>query len=122
MYSSDDFAGAVSFFEKAVEEYFPSNEECRALCEGSYDYDGYNYMEYKADLFQAMTGKFIGIPLNGTFIVNEQFLLIQVNLECYNHLALLGVKTFFFCYLLCVAYLYLTLCILHLVVILFLHR
>lgn len=68
MYSSDDFAGAISFFEKAVEEYFPYNEECRALCEGSYDYDGYNYMEYKADLFQAMTGKLIGILFHGISI------------------------------------------------------
>ncbi|KAL2090859.1 hypothetical protein ACEWY4_013122 [Coilia grayii] len=59
LYSSDDFAGAVSFLETAVEEYFPAYEECRALCEGSYDYDGYNYMEYKADLFQAMTDHFL---------------------------------------------------------------
>lgn len=27
------------------------------LCEGAYNYDGYNYMEYSADLFQTITGK-----------------------------------------------------------------
>ncbi|XP_076125189.1 prolyl 3-hydroxylase 1 [Alosa pseudoharengus] len=61
LYSSDNFAGAVSYLEKAVEEFFPAYEECRALCEGSYDYDGYNYMEYKADLFQAMTDHFLQV-------------------------------------------------------------
>lgn len=38
-------------------EYFTSNQECRVLCEGAYNYDGYNYMEYSADLFQTITGK-----------------------------------------------------------------
>ncbi|KPP59953.1 hypothetical protein Z043_122083, partial [Scleropages formosus] len=39
-------------------EYFTADQECRALCEGGYDYDGYNYMDYSADLFQAITGKY----------------------------------------------------------------
>lgn len=33
-----------------------ADAECRALCEGPYDYEGYNYLEYNADLFQAITG------------------------------------------------------------------
>lgn len=33
-----------------------ADTECRALCEGPYDYEGYNYLEYNADLFQAITG------------------------------------------------------------------
>lgn len=33
-----------------------ADAECRALCEGPYDYDGYNYLEYNADLFQAIAG------------------------------------------------------------------
>ncbi|ROI16334.1 Prolyl 3-hydroxylase 1 [Anabarilius grahami] len=55
-YSSEDFAPAIEHFEAAVEEYFTAYEECRVLCEGAFDYDGYNYMEYSADLFQSMTG------------------------------------------------------------------
>lgn len=43
--------------EQAVREYFTADQECRVLCEGSYNYDGYNYMEYSADLFQSITGK-----------------------------------------------------------------
>lgn len=33
-----------------------ADAECRTLCEGPYDYEGYNYLEYNADLFQAITG------------------------------------------------------------------
>lgn len=43
--------------EAALQEYFVADEECRALCEGPYDYDGYNYLDYSADLFQAITGR-----------------------------------------------------------------
>lgn len=56
-YSSDSFGLAIDHFEAAVEEYFSADQECRALCEGAYVYDGYNYMEYSADLFQSMTGE-----------------------------------------------------------------
>lgn len=47
--------------EAALQEYFLADEECRALCEGPYDYDGYNYLEYNADLFQAITDHYIQI-------------------------------------------------------------
>lgn len=40
-----------------MREFFTSNQECRVLCEGAYNYDGYNYMEYSADLFQTITGR-----------------------------------------------------------------
>lgn len=56
-YNDDSFGLAATHFEKALEEYFTSSKECRALCEGRYHFDGYTYMEYNADLFQAMTGE-----------------------------------------------------------------
>lgn len=55
-YSEEQPAAAVLHLEKALQEYFVADTECRALCEGPYDYEGYNYLEYNADLFQAMTG------------------------------------------------------------------
>ncbi|KAG5835467.1 hypothetical protein ANANG_G00244310 [Anguilla anguilla] len=61
LYSADDFAPSVDHFEGAVTEYFSADLECRALCEGAYDYDGYNYLEYSADLFQAMTDHYIQV-------------------------------------------------------------
>uniref|UniRef100_A0A8C4S5Z1 procollagen-proline 3-dioxygenase n=1 Tax=Erpetoichthys calabaricus TaxID=27687 RepID=A0A8C4S5Z1_ERPCA len=54
-YTNDEFLEAIPHLEAAVEEYFSADQECRSLCEGAYDYDGYNYLEYNADLFQAIT-------------------------------------------------------------------
>lgn len=47
--------------EAALQEYFLADEECRVLCEGPYDYDGYNYLEYNADLFQSITGAWLSL-------------------------------------------------------------
>ncbi|KAM7402722.1 hypothetical protein PAMP_017936 [Pampus punctatissimus] len=60
-YSDDSFGLAAEHFEAAVDEYFTANKECRALCEGAYNYDGYNYMEYSADLFQTMTDHYMQV-------------------------------------------------------------
>lgn len=56
-YSDDLFELAAEHIELAAKEYFTADQECRVLCEGSYNYDGYNYMEYSADLFQSITGE-----------------------------------------------------------------
>lgn len=56
LYSEEQPQEAVPHLEAALHEYFVAYEECHALCEGPYDYDGYNYLEYNADLFQAITG------------------------------------------------------------------
>ncbi|KAM9798704.1 prolyl 3-hydroxylase 1 isoform X2 [Syngnathus typhle] len=60
-YSDNYFSLAAKHFEVAVNDYLAANEECRALCEGSYNYDGYNYMEYDADLYQTMTDHYIQV-------------------------------------------------------------
>ncbi|XP_041837682.1 prolyl 3-hydroxylase 1 [Melanotaenia boesemani] len=60
-YSDDSFGLAAQHFEAAVGEYFTADKECRALCEGSYRFDGYNYMEYSADLFQTMTDHYLQV-------------------------------------------------------------
>ncbi|XP_062271803.1 prolyl 3-hydroxylase 1 [Scomber scombrus] len=60
-YSDDSFGLAADHFEVALDEFFIANKECRALCEGAYNYDGYNYMEYSADLFQTMTDHYMQV-------------------------------------------------------------
>ncbi|PKU28088.1 prolyl 3-hydroxylase 1 [Limosa lapponica baueri] len=60
-YSEEQPAAAVLHLEKALEEYFVADAECRALCEGPYDYEGYNYLEYNADLFQAITDHYMQV-------------------------------------------------------------
>ncbi|XP_007110113.1 prolyl 3-hydroxylase 1 [Physeter macrocephalus] len=61
LYSKEQLQEAVPHLERALREYFVADEECRALCEGPYDYDGYNYLEYNADLFQAITDHYIQV-------------------------------------------------------------
>uniref|UniRef100_A0A2K6ETJ2 procollagen-proline 3-dioxygenase n=1 Tax=Propithecus coquereli TaxID=379532 RepID=A0A2K6ETJ2_PROCO len=61
LYSEEEPMEAVPHLETALQEYFVADEECRALCEGPYDYDGYNYLEYNADLFQAITDHYIQV-------------------------------------------------------------
>uniref|UniRef100_A0A1A8QXY9 procollagen-proline 3-dioxygenase n=2 Tax=Nothobranchius rachovii TaxID=451742 RepID=A0A1A8QXY9_9TELE len=60
-YSDESFWLAAEHFEVAVDEYFVADKECRALCEGAYRFDGYNYMEYSADLFQTMTDHYLQV-------------------------------------------------------------
>ncbi|XP_004559938.1 prolyl 3-hydroxylase 1 [Maylandia zebra] len=60
-YSDDSFILAAEHFESAVDEYFIADKECRVLCEGAYNYDGYNYMEYSADLFQSMSDHYLQV-------------------------------------------------------------
>ncbi|XP_053432264.1 prolyl 3-hydroxylase 1 isoform X1 [Nycticebus coucang] len=61
LYSEEQPQEAVPHLEAALREYFVADRECRALCEGPYDYDGYNYLEYNADLFQAITDHYIQV-------------------------------------------------------------
>uniref|UniRef100_A0A2K5U6R7 procollagen-proline 3-dioxygenase n=1 Tax=Macaca fascicularis TaxID=9541 RepID=A0A2K5U6R7_MACFA len=61
LYSEEQPQEAVPHLEAALHEYFVAYEECHALCEGPYDYDGYNYLEYNADLFQAITDHYIQV-------------------------------------------------------------
>lgn len=71
-YTEEQPAAAILHLEKALEEYFVADTECRALCEGPYDYEGYNYLEYNADLFQAITGgshPFCILPLEWSTIL-----------------------------------------------------
>ncbi|XP_075410928.1 prolyl 3-hydroxylase 1 [Tenrec ecaudatus] len=61
LYSEEQPQEAVPHLEAALQEYFVADEECRALCEGPYDYDGYNYLEYNADLFQAIADHYLQV-------------------------------------------------------------
>uniref|UniRef100_A0A8C3T0E7 procollagen-proline 3-dioxygenase n=1 Tax=Chelydra serpentina TaxID=8475 RepID=A0A8C3T0E7_CHESE len=60
-YTEEQPGPAVLHLEKALEEYFVADAECRALCEGPYDYEGYNYLEYSADLVQAITDHYMQV-------------------------------------------------------------
>uniref|UniRef100_A0A8D2J825 procollagen-proline 3-dioxygenase n=1 Tax=Varanus komodoensis TaxID=61221 RepID=A0A8D2J825_VARKO len=53
-YTEEKPQAAILHLEKALEGYWAADTECRALCEGAYDHEGYNFLEYNADLFQAI--------------------------------------------------------------------
>ncbi|XP_040284584.1 prolyl 3-hydroxylase 1 [Bufo bufo] len=60
-YADEEFRSAIAYFEKALEEYLIADHECRSLCEGPYDYEGYNYLDYTADLFQSITDHYVQV-------------------------------------------------------------
>ncbi|XP_063001513.1 prolyl 3-hydroxylase 1 [Elgaria multicarinata webbii] len=53
-YTEEKPQAAILHLEKALEGFWAADTACRALCEGPYDYEGYNYLEYNADLFQVI--------------------------------------------------------------------
>ncbi|XP_041061670.1 prolyl 3-hydroxylase 1 isoform X1 [Carcharodon carcharias] len=61
LYTDEQFEPAIEYLENALVEYFKADMECRALCEGPYNFDGYSYMDYNADLFQAITDHYIQV-------------------------------------------------------------
>ncbi|XP_073512915.1 prolyl 3-hydroxylase 1 [Phyllobates terribilis] len=60
-YTDEESGTAITYFEKALEEYFVADLECRSLCDGPYDYDGYNFLDYSADLFQSITDHYVQV-------------------------------------------------------------
>lgn len=56
-YEVDDFELAIKYFEQALREYFSEDMECRALCEGPQRFEEYEYLGYKAGLYEAIAGK-----------------------------------------------------------------
>ena len=56
-YEADDFELAIKYFEQALREYFNEDMECRALCEGPQRFEEYEYLGYKAGLYEAIAGK-----------------------------------------------------------------
>lgn len=55
-YEADDFELAIKYFEQALREYFNEDTECRALCEGPQRFEEYDYLRYKASLYEAIAG------------------------------------------------------------------
>ncbi|XP_069775217.1 prolyl 3-hydroxylase 1 [Narcine bancroftii] len=61
LYTDEQFKHSIFYLEHALVEFFKADAECRALCEGPYNFDGYNYMEYNADLYQAIADHYIQV-------------------------------------------------------------
>ncbi|XP_023556699.1 prolyl 3-hydroxylase 2 [Octodon degus] len=60
-YEADDFEQAVKHFEKALREYFNEDVECRALCEGPQRFEEYEYLGYKAGLYETIADHYMQV-------------------------------------------------------------
>ncbi|XP_028925675.1 prolyl 3-hydroxylase 2 isoform X4 [Ornithorhynchus anatinus] len=60
-YEAGNFELAIESFEKALKEYFTADMECRALCEGPQRFEEYEYLEYKASLYEAIADHYMQI-------------------------------------------------------------
>ncbi|XP_042202551.1 prolyl 3-hydroxylase 2 [Callorhinchus milii] len=53
-YDTDSYTAAIEGFERALELYWVSESECRALCQGPQRLDGYGYLEYSPHLYEVI--------------------------------------------------------------------
>ncbi|XP_059543358.1 prolyl 3-hydroxylase 2 isoform X1 [Myotis daubentonii] len=60
-YEADDFDQAIKYFEQALREYFNEDTECRALCEGPQRFEEYDYLRYKAGLYEAIADHYVQV-------------------------------------------------------------
>ncbi|XP_032731532.1 prolyl 3-hydroxylase 2 [Lontra canadensis] len=60
-YEADDFELAIKYFEQALREYFSEDTECRALCEGPQRFEEYEYLGYKAGLYEAIADHYMQV-------------------------------------------------------------
>ncbi|CAD7690892.1 unnamed protein product [Nyctereutes procyonoides] len=60
-YEADDFELAIKYFEQALREYFNEDMECRALCEGPQRFEEYEYLGYKAGLYEAIADHYMQV-------------------------------------------------------------
>ncbi|XP_022425327.1 prolyl 3-hydroxylase 2 isoform X1 [Delphinapterus leucas] len=60
-YEADDFELAIKYFEQALREYFNEDTECRALCEGPQRFEEYEYLGYKAGLYEAIADHYVQV-------------------------------------------------------------
>uniref|UniRef100_M3XWG5 procollagen-proline 3-dioxygenase n=1 Tax=Mustela putorius furo TaxID=9669 RepID=M3XWG5_MUSPF len=60
-YEADDFELAIKYFEQALREYYSEDTECRALCEGPQRFEEYEYLGYKAGLYEAIADHYMQV-------------------------------------------------------------
>uniref|UniRef100_A0A5F9C8A0 procollagen-proline 3-dioxygenase n=1 Tax=Oryctolagus cuniculus TaxID=9986 RepID=A0A5F9C8A0_RABIT len=60
-YEADDFEVAIKYFEQALREYFNEDAECRTLCEGPQRFEEYEYLGYKAGLYEAIADHYMQV-------------------------------------------------------------
>ncbi|XP_041419194.1 prolyl 3-hydroxylase 2 isoform X2 [Xenopus laevis] len=60
-YDAEQYKLAIEKFERALKGYFRADIECRALCWGPQKFDEYEYIDYKATLYETIADHYIQI-------------------------------------------------------------
>ncbi|OCT78503.1 prolyl 3-hydroxylase 2 [Xenopus laevis] len=60
-YDADQYMLAIEKFERALKGYYQADLECRALCWGPQKFEDYEYIDYKATLYEAIADHYIQI-------------------------------------------------------------
>ncbi|XP_070609947.1 prolyl 3-hydroxylase 2 isoform X1 [Erythrolamprus reginae] len=53
-YEREEYDLAIVHLEQALEDYEAADAQCQVLCEGPQRFEGYEYLDYKADLYEAI--------------------------------------------------------------------
>ncbi|XP_077343673.1 prolyl 3-hydroxylase 2 isoform X1 [Lithobates pipiens] len=61
LYDKEQFEQAIKHFEDALKGYFRADVDCRAMCWGPQKFDEYEYVDYKATLYEVMADHYIQI-------------------------------------------------------------
>ncbi|XP_018431915.1 PREDICTED: prolyl 3-hydroxylase 2 [Nanorana parkeri] len=61
LYDKEQYEQAIKRFEDALKGYFRADVECRAMCWGPHKFDEYEYVDYRATLYEVMADHYIQI-------------------------------------------------------------
>ncbi|KAM9315830.1 prolyl 3-hydroxylase 2 [Gastrophryne carolinensis] len=61
LYDNRQYDPAIKHFEKALKGYFQADVECRAMCWGPQKFNEYEYVDYKATLYEFIADHYIQI-------------------------------------------------------------
>lgn len=61
LYDQAQYEQAIKHFEGALEGYYQADVECRAMCGGPQKFDEYEYVDYRATLFEGIADHYIQI-------------------------------------------------------------
>lgn len=62
-YDKEEYHLAIDFLERALKEYGVADAECRVLCEGPQRFEEYEYLDYKATLYEAIAEHYMQVLL-----------------------------------------------------------
>ncbi|EMP37653.1 Prolyl 3-hydroxylase 2 [Chelonia mydas] len=60
-YDQEEYVLAIESLERALRGYYTADVECRVMCEGPQRFEEYEYLEYKADLYEAIADHYMQI-------------------------------------------------------------